>query len=383
MWIWALFAGLTAVAVLFVLAPLARTRATAGSAEDGDVSVYRDQLAEVDRDREAGLIRDAEAEAARAEISRRLLRAARRDGEEAGRIPSFERSRVVAVLVVVLVPVLAVGGYLKLGRPEMPDAPLTARLAAGSGDRSIEGLVARVEAHLAQNPEDARGWEVIAPVYMRLGRADDAVRAWKTTIRLAGSTERRQIGLGEALVAGAEGKIGADAQAAFRDALAAEPKSVLARMYLAAALGQDGKLAESVDAWKAIAASGTDADPWMPVVREELAKAEAVARGEPMPAPAATDTPLAAAPGPTAEQMQAAGAMSAGDRSQMIAGMVARLDERLKTSGGTIEEWERLIRALRVMGRGDDATAAIARARTALAADPAAAARLDALAAEK
>jgi len=116
------------------------------------------------------------------------------------------------------------------------------------------------------------------------------------------------------------------------------------------------------------------------LTREEIAKAEAAASGKPMPAPA--EAP-AAAPGPTAAEVQAAGSMTAEDRSKMIADMVARLDERLKTSGGTIADWERLIRAYRVMGRSEEATAAIGRARAALAADPAAAARLDALAAEK
>lgn len=380
MWIWALFAGLTAVAVLFVLAPLARDRKGTAASEAGDLSVYRDQLDEIDRDREAGLVADAEAEAARAEISRRLLRAARRD-EAGGDATPRLRARIVAGLVLVLVPLASIGGYLTIGRPDMPDAPLTARLAGG-GDRSIETLVARVEAHLAKNPNDARGWEVIAPVYLRLGRADDAARAWRTAIRLDGSTERREIGLGEALVAGAEGTIGSEAQDAFRAALKAEPKSVLPRMYLAAALGQDGKWPDAVEAWKAIVASGTDADPWMPVVREELAKAEAAAAGKPMPEPTAPQA--GAAPrGPTAAQVEAAGAMSSQDRSQMIADMVARLDERLKTSGGTIQEWERLIRALRVMGRTAEVDAAIGRARTALAGDAAALARLDALAAEK
>ncbi|MCE1235110.1 MAG: c-type cytochrome biogenesis protein CcmI [Hyphomicrobiales bacterium] len=378
MWIWALFAGLTAVAVLFVLAPLARGGADAS--EDGDLGVYRDQLAEVDRDREAGLMADDEAEAARAEISRRLLRAARR-AETAAAAPR-RRSRLVAAAAVVLVPLASIGGYLAIGRPDLPDLPLTERLAAKSGDQSIETLVARVEAHLAAKPDDARGWEVIAPVYVRLGRFQDAARAWRTAIRLDGSNERRQIGLGETLVAANDGAIGADAQAAFRDALKVAPQSVLPRMYLAAALGQEDKKAEAVDAWKAIVASGTEADPWMGVAREELAKAEAIAAGKPV-VPLAEPDAAKAEPGPTAAEMEAARSMSADDRSKMVAEMVNRLDERLKAGGGTIQEWERLIRAYRVMGRTAEADAAIGRARTALAGDAAALARIDALAAEK
>ncbi len=380
MFIWALFAGLTAVAVVIVLAPLVRGRRGATVTEDGDLAVYRDQLSELDRDREAGLVPEAEAEAARAEISRRLLRAARRDEPGEAATGSSRLARVAAVLAVVAIPAFSVGGYLMIGRPDLPDAPLAQRLAGAEG-QSIEALVSRVEAHLAKNPEDARGWEVIAPVYMRLGRMDDAAKAWTTAIRIAGPSERRNIGLGEALVAAGDGAIGPEAQAAFRGALAAEPKAVLPRMYLAAALSQEGKKDEAVAAWKALVASGTDADPWMGVAREELAKAEAVAAGKAV-TPLATPE-AATPPGPTAAEVQAAGQMSSADRSKMIGDMVARLDERLKSSGGTIEEWERLIRAYRVMGRTAEADDAIARARTALAADPAATARLDALAAQK
>jgi len=378
MLIWALFAGMTAVAALIVLAPLTRRAKTSDDADFGDVTVYRDQLGEIDRDLAAGLVAPSEAEAARAEIARRLLRAARRAESAAAGAPS-RRARFVAALAIVLVPAISIGTYLALGHPDMPDQPLSARAARGGGGQSIEDLVARVEGHLAQNPDDARGWEVIVPVYMRLGRADDAVRAMKNAIRIAGPTERREINLGEALVAAGDGHIGDEARAAFAKALELEPRSVLPRMYLAAALTQDGKRPEAAAAWAAIVASGAPSDEWLPVARAELAKAEAAA-GLPPSAAAAPAPAAPSAPAPTAEQVEAAGQMSAADRSAMIADMVGRLDARLKASGGTVDEWERLVRAQKVMGRLDDARASLERARTALASDPAALKRLDALA---
>lgn len=384
MLIWALFAAMTAVAALIVLAALARrSPADAPSTDAGDVSVYRDQLAEIDRDLAAGLVAPSEAEAARAEIARRLIRAARTTD------PSTEkrgtgRSRLVAALVVVLIPAVTVGTYLRLGHPDVPDAPLLARKAEPAG-QSIDGLLAKVEAHLAEAPNDLRGWEVIVPVYMRMGRVEDAVQAIRQTIRIGGSTAKRQIALGEALVAAADGNIGEAARTAFEEALRIEPESVLPRMYLAAAMAQDGRLREAASAWAAIVASGTEGDAWLPVARDELAKAEAAA-GLPPSAPAApTAAPSAPAapkpaPGPSKADMDAAAAMDPADRSAMISDMVARLDERLKTGGGSIEDWERLIKSLKVLGRLDDARAALTRARIALASDAAAAKRLDALA---
>lgn len=384
MLIWALFAAMTAVAALIVLAALARrSPADAPSTDAGDVSVYRDQLAEIDRDLAAGLVAPSEAEAARAEIARRLIRAARTTD------PSTEkrgtgRSRLVAALVVVLIPAVTVGTYLRLGHPDVPDAPLLARKAEPAG-QSIDGLLAKVEAHLAEAPNDLRGWEVIVPVYMRMGRVEDAVQAIRQTIRIGGSTAKRQIALGEALVAAADGNIGEAARTAFEEALRIEPESVLPRMYLAAAMAQDGRLREAASAWAAIVASGAEGDAWLPVARDELAKAEAAA-GLPPSAPAApTAAPSAPAapkpaPGPSKADMDAAAAMDPADRSAMISDMVARLDERLKTGGGSIEDWERLVKSLKVLGRLDDARAALTRARTALASDAAAAKRLDALA---
>ena len=377
MLIWALFAGLTAVAVVFVLAPLAR-RTDGRASAVGDVSVYRDQLAEIDRDLAAGLVPVEEADAARAEIGRRILRAAARAETEAPTGLS-RRARAVALLAVVVIPAVTVGLYLRLGHPDLPDLPLLARKVEPKG-QSIGDLLAKVEAHLVQEPNDLRGWEVVIPVYMRMGRAEEAVTAIRNTIRIGGSTEKRQIALGEALVAAADGRIAEAARDAFREALKLEPTSVLPRMYLAAALAQDGKLKESASAWAAIVASGTAEDEWLPVAREELAKAEAAAGIAPSKPDGASSPEAKPAPGPTPAEVEAASKMNAGDRSQMIADMVARLDERLKTSGGSIDEWERLVKALKVMGRTDEARAALARARAALATDASAAKRLDGLA---
>lgn len=376
MLIWALFAAMTAVAALIVLAALARrSPVEVSSADAGDVSVYRDQLAEIDRDLAAGLVAPSEADAARAEIARRLIRAARADDADTAARGSG-RNRLVAALVVVLIPAIAVGTYLQLGHPDVPDAPLHARKAEPAG-QSIEDLLSKVEAHLAEAPDDLRGWEVIVPVYVRLGRVEDAVQAIRQTIRIGGSTAKRQIALGEALVAAAEGNIGEAARTAFEDALRVEPDSVLPRMYLAAAMAQDGRLREAAGAWAAIVASGAEGDAWLPVARDELAKAEAAA-GLPPSAPAAPKA--APAPGPSKSDMDAAAAMDPADRSAMISDMVARLDERLKAGGGSIDDWERLVKSLKVLGRLDDARAALTRARTALASDAAAAKRLDALA---
>ena len=84
-----------------------------------------------------------------------------------------------------------------------PAAPLAERAQQPLATRSIETLVLQVETHLAANPEDGRGWEVLGPVYLRLGRFEDAVKARQNALRLLGATPAREADYGEALVAAA------------------------------------------------------------------------------------------------------------------------------------------------------------------------------------
>ena len=88
------------------------------------------------------------------------------------------------------------------------------------GHESITSLVSQVEAHLARNPNDGAGWEVLAPVYARLGRLDDAVAARKKALVLNGATAAREADLGEAETAAANGVVTAEAKAAFERAVA-------------------------------------------------------------------------------------------------------------------------------------------------------------------
>lgn len=183
MTLWFVFALMTAAAIFAVLWPLSR-----GSAKQGgsDIAVYRDQLDEIGRDRAAGLIGEAEAEAAKVEVSRRLLGSL--DAAEAEKPASAAspvwRRRVVALTALVLLPVGAAVMYLTLGSPDVPGAPLAERAGAPQEGRPIEDLVAQVEQRAAANPEDGRAWEVLAPVYMRLGRFDDSARAWRNAIQI-------------------------------------------------------------------------------------------------------------------------------------------------------------------------------------------------------
>lgn len=357
MTLWFTLALMTLAAVFAVLWPLSRRGRRDSDGSGSDLAVYRDQLAEVERDLAAGLIGTAEAEAARIEVSRRLLAAADRQEREAAAAPRGEvfRRRAVALLALILLPLGALALYLFLGSPHLPGLPLSARVQEAPATRSLESMVAQVEAHLERNPDDGRGWEVLAPVYMRAGRFEEAVRARRNALRLLGASATREADLGEAMAAAADGMVTAEAKAAFERALSLDKADVKARYYTGLAAEQDGRPQEAVRLWRELLASAPADAPYRPLIQSSLARLAPIAGG----------TEAA----PSAEDMAAAGQLTPEQRGEMIRGMVARLSERLKADGGNLDGWQRLLRAYVVLGDPEKARAALANARKALAAD--------------
>jgi len=371
MTLWFLFALMTAAAIFAVLWPLGHGRKdTARDDADHDVAVYRDQIEEIERDRASGLIADAEAEAARVEVSRRLIAAA--DAAQVA-VPKVAgetmRRRIAAVVVLVVLPAVAGAFYLKLGSPKLPGQPIAERANTPIQNRSLDTLVAQVEAHLEKNPEDGRGWEVVAPVYMRLGRFDDAIKARHNSLRLNGPTADREGDLGEALMGAANGVVTADAKAAFERALKLDAKHPKSRFFLGVAAHQDGNSTGAADIWRGMLKDAQPDSPWIGMVRQALAQIGAAA-----PDAAA---PGSNAPGPSAEDVAAADKMNPEDRAAMVRGMVERLSDRLKQDGSDLEGWLRLVRAYAVMGDRDKALSAVADARRAIGHDADKLRRLD------
>lgn len=355
---WIIAAVLTLGASLAVLLPLTRqTRAKDDASHD--LEVYRDQLGEVDRDAARGLIAPSDAEQARAEIARRIIKLDAEIAREP-RKASQLGPRLVGMIAVLAVPLLSWSVYTAIGSPTVPSQPLSARLSQKPADSSVDELIARAEAHLVANPSDGRGWDVLAPVYLRIGRANDAVTAYRNAIRILGSTTARHAGLGEAIAGAAGGIVTSDARLAFEAALKLEPTDAKARYFLALALAQEGKIADAAAAWRLLAASLPADSPW------RAATDQAIAQAELRTAPAKQ---AAGAPGPNQDDIDAAASMSSGDRTAMIEGMVATLDEKLRQNPRDPEGWLRLVRSYQVLGKSDLAQDALGRAYTALGRD--------------
>lgn len=347
--LWIVLAVLTAVVAAVLIAPLMKARQPVLAGPEDGAAVYRDQLREIDRDLSEGLIGAQEADYARAEIGRRLLAiAGKSDAADASVVKAGPggRHRLALSAILLCLPAVGLCLYLMLGSPGLPDQPLEARLA--NPGNNIALLIAKAERHLAQNPNDGAGWDLLAPIYFRSQRLADAENAYRRAIALLGESPERLAGLGETLVAGRDGVVTADALAAFERAVALNRNNMRARFYVALGLEQAGRTPDALKAFQAIAADSPPGAAWTQLVAEHIAKNGG--------APAAATK----APGnPGADDIAAAQQLSATDRQQMIAGMVESLAARLRDDPNNIEGWLRLVRSYKVLGRDESAGEAL------------------------
>lgn len=346
--LWFVLALMTMAAAFAVLLPLGRRAPQRASGSEADI--YRDQLDEIERDRKAGLIGDADAQAARVEVSRRLLAVGEETTDASSSSPGLYRA--VSLVALVLLPLVAGGLYLAVGSPSLPGAPLAERkLAPDLATAPLEKLVAQVETHLERNPNDGRGWEVLAPVLARLGRTSEAVRAYRNAIDHNGETAVRRADLGEAIATAAGGVVTAEAKSEFERAIALDATEVKARYFIGLAAMQDGRRDEAIAKWRAMLANAPEDAPWRPAVQSALA------------------TAIGASRGPNADDLAAAEKMTPADREAMVRGMVEGLAAKLKQDGSDAQGWLRLVRAYMVLGDEAKAQGTAAEARIALNAD--------------
>ncbi|HYA79664.1 MAG TPA: c-type cytochrome biogenesis protein CcmI [Methylocystis sp.] len=361
--IWLIFALLSGAAVLAVLIPLA-WRTTPPEAAGSDKAFYREQIAEIVRERTEGRLDAEDAEAARAEAARRLLRAAETSGT---RQAASRKARLVAALAtLVLVPALAVPLYLKLGAVDMPDMPLAQRQAASPPRFDLAAAVEKIEQHLAEHPDDGRAWEVLAPVYVKAQRFDEGVRAYSEALRLLGATPARHAALGEAYVLQSEGMVIPAARRNFEAALALDPKDAHAGYYMGLAAEQDGDRAKAVEIWKRLLEEAPPQAGYRALLRQQIERL----------------TGEAFADAPSTEAGKSVASLAPGEQQAMIGRMVDRLAARLAQNGADVEGWLKLIRAYSVMAEPEKAAAALAKARQALHEKPAELAKVEELAQE-
>ena len=385
-------------ALVSVMLGRAMVRGARDGAEDAtsyDLKVYRDQLAEVERDVARGVVPADDAERARTEISRRILATDTTtvqdpagQGTAGGKAPSVF---VYAVLgVVVVAGSLAL--YREMGQPGYGDLGLKDRIAFAEEMREnrpsqqtaqdslppmppMEGitedfqtLMTRLRATVEARPNDLQGHQLLARNEARIGDFAAAARAQEAILRIKGDTAEASdySDYGEFLVLAAGGYVSPQGETALRAALSRDPQDGRARYYVGLMMVQTGRPDIAFRLWDGLLRRGPEDAPWIPPIQAQIMSVAALAGVEyEMPR-------TGGAPGPSEADINAAADMTAEDRMAMISGMVAGLSDRLATEGGLATDWARLITALGVLERREEALRIYTNAREVFADDDAA-----------
>ena len=377
-WIFAGALGLIVTAALLV--PLLRGGAVAGRRGDYDVNVYKDQLAELERDAGEGRIKQSELGSARLEIQRRLLAAAA-DTDNPSTASANAKWPLIGTAVAI--PVLAVLFYLQHGKPGTPDFPLAARPSqqevTADTDRAVTAMVQALEKRLNQEPNDPRGWVLLGRSFAAMGDMAKAADAMGRAVPMTDRDPAILADWAELRLMARDGAFTEDIFNDFVEARQRDPALPKPWFYIGLDRAQAGDLKEAAQIWTDLLTISPPDVPYLDAVRQKISEAAAdgnfdaavlqpteiakriaadIAKAN---AEAAQTAPAPAAPGPSADDVKAAEQMSTEDRAAFIRSMVERLASRLEEEPNDPAGWERLIRAYEVLGETEKAEQARAR----------------------
>jgi cytochrome c-type biogenesis protein CcmH len=360
--LWLILIALTALVLALVLVPLVRRPRELAGRREYDLSVYRAQLKELERDLERGLLGPDEARAARLEVERRMLAVDVEDHSGSFASETAGRRRLAMALVLVLaLPALSLALYLRLGQPGLPAMPFagradrspTAAAEAGPGLPSVEKLVAALEQRVKAAPDDLEGWSRLARAYQLVGDPAKAVLAYQHALALDDHDAELQAGFAEASIDTAGGIVTEKAGKALARALELDPANPRARFYRGLDLVQRGERQNALDLWTGLI-KDTPADaPYLPVLRERV-----TALAQDLGLDPARVVPQ---PAPSAEAAAAKSTEPLPSEPKALEAEVTRLEAALAGNAKDWQGWIRLARARAALGRSADAEAALAR----------------------
>lgn len=350
---WISAAGMALLAALVILLPLWRRGSAQVDHRDGALAIFVDQLKEVEAERARGLISPDEAAAASLEIKRRMLAVERQEG--GGSVRTIGGATMLMALALV-VPVVAGGVYVLTGTPGVQSQPFAERASERQEERQIVDLAERLRTRLLSedNGGATEGWELLAQTYMKMGRYDAAAEALARVIDRPDAHSGHLTQYAEALIAASDGLVTASAGAAIDRALEMDVLNPAASYYKAQWLEQDGRLAEARELLVLRISQEDSFKPWMEFFVRQINRIGAQTGEAPVTLSDYVEEPR----GPSAEDVEAAGEMTAEERAEFIQSMVDRLASRLEEEPDDLDGWLQLARAYGVLGQPDKALAA-------------------------
>ncbi len=353
--IWIIFAALSAAAVGFMLMSLRPQKAALGRSELSR-AIFEDQLAEIDRDEKRGVISGDEATAARAEVSRNILKASRMGSSGTRQMDTT--SRMGILLATLLVPAITFGYYTKFGNPDILSLSVADRAAERQERDEVVALASRLETELQAHPEGgpSEGWMLLGQTRMRLGDYARAADAYSVVADRDEADSAVFSMLAEALIAQEQGVVTPRADAAIARARELNPMNPAGTFYAALSLEQSGQGGAAHDLLIERLDLADGYYPWMDTLIAQANRIGASIGRDPISV--AQFAPMATQPGPTQDQVAAAQDMSEEDRAAFITSMVDRLATRLEDEPDDLDGWLRLANAYTVLGRQAEAVTA-------------------------
>lgn len=360
--IWVLIALLAVIAVAALVRPLLKQPIEVASRAAYDRTIFEDQLKEVDRDVERGVLTPAEAEAARIEIQRRILGAAKLPEATLNTTGPVMRKTTIAA-VGIAVPVFAALIYFSVGSPFGARTPTADEPGMAEINQMVDGLAAKVK----ENPKDADGVGMLARSYLQLGRYDDAVAQFKQlTVLAPGGVNFAAYG--EALAIANKNKVTKDSHDAFVKALVLDRGEPRARFYLGMEQLDKNEAKNAIAIWRDLLKEAPEGANWGVMVKEQLDSAAANAGVEvasiapkhalelvPQDELSLAKVQTAGTPGALANALPAQNTDPSKDNGlpkemqEQVNGMVASLAERLAKEPGDYNGWLMLGRSYTVL----------------------------------
>lgn len=375
------FVGLTFAVLVMLALPLLRRQTGPVIRAAFDMQVYRDQLRELEKDLERGVVTAEQADAARLEIHRRLLAAdseARAAGAAQAPPPGRRRRILTTLALAVLLPVVAFGLYGRLGSPGYPDRPHAERMAEMLGLTPDQAKSLRTTAEtLAESLKDGSGkqadWVSLGQTWQQLGEYTKALHAYEQAAEKGPLDSNSWASLGEANVMASNGQVMPGAKEAFLKALQQDRTDPRSRYYLGMAAVQGGDPQRGIAIWRDLSQDSPPDAPWMRMLRSRIAQAAQEAGLPPMaisprhpldsrPVEMVTMPPTAGGTAPAQDQTAQSGEGFSPDQQSMIDGMIQRLKDRLAANPQDPEGWARLGKSLGVLKDYDGSVTAYAKA---------------------
>ncbi len=373
--LWLSIALITLCVLLIVIYPILRRpdlRSDDRDRTEYDVALYKDQLKEIGRDLETGLISCSQAGAIRTEIQRKLLKSVDNPIIDTPDTPfnRYSRSSVyMSVAIVLFISIGAISSYSFLGSPELRDIAYTDRdivreeaaLEDWRAEQEIDALLDKLARRLEKNPGDTEGWQLLGRSLIARGRYEESVDAYKRALAIHPDNPDYSADYAEALIFANNGNVSEAASKILHKVFNFAPANPKIRYYIGLSKAQNEDFREALQDWTDIVAISPKNAPWMPTVRQQMDavfKKSGIIRSAIKPSAEALDIAatmdLSPRPGPTADDVAAARQMSAEDQTDMIDNMVKRLAGKLESNPNDPEGWARLGRSYQTLNRYEE-----------------------------